>query len=151
MGDKDSYPETSETASVKEDKDKCSPKGAEHGDEADHKPHNEGRGDEVPEGLHPKETRKGVTLHRLENVVLSHIKHLRVIPAILLNRTGDVCRDTLRQRDLPLRTGQQESIEDLLSRGPNILAANSSAGRVRLRGGLAGRALVIVIMPAASR
>jgi len=127
------YVEPGLSRSIQEDEDKGGPKGTKHGNEADDEPDDEAEGNQIPQGLHPKKPGEGVALHGLEDVVLSDVEDLRVVAAVLLDGGRDVLRDGPGQRDLTFRSREEERVQDLLGRQPNVLPCHRVRRRVAVR------------------
>ena len=78
-GERQDQPATSVLSLIEEDKDKRSPEATEHAQESEDETEHAGRWGEVAESLHAEETREGVALHGLVDVVLSSIEDLWII------------------------------------------------------------------------
>src|SRR5690349_18784528 len=102
------YPKSLYSRFVQENQDERSPETAEHRHESKDKAHNQCRRNEVSKSLHSEEPGESIALHRLEDIVLSHIKHLGIVPSEFLNSCRDVLSDRAWQGDFALSAREKE-------------------------------------------
>jgi hypothetical protein len=126
------YPESCHPTLVEEDENESSPETTEHGNQTNNEAHDQGRRNEVSECLHSEKAGEGVALHRLEDIVLSYIEHLRIVPSEFLNGGDDVLSDGAWQGDFAFGIRQKERVKDLFGGGSDVLPSDRVRRGVRI-------------------
>lgn len=128
------YVESLHPRMIQEDQDERGPETTKHCQKANDEPHDQGRRDQIPQGLESKETGEGIPLHGLEDVVLGNVEYLGVVTAKFLDSSRHILGDRAGESDLSLGAREQERVEDLLGRGADILPGYHVSRRVRVGG-----------------
>lgn len=113
-------PAPSRSALVQENEYERRPESAEYRDQANDQTKQHSRRHDIAQSFCTKETREGVALHSLKDVVLSCVEHFGIIAAFALDVVGDVVEDALGKDDFALGAREEEGVENFLGGGADV-------------------------------
>jgi hypothetical protein len=124
------YPTPDMSRPIRKDHVETTPKAGHQACKAGDEPEQDRERHQVTQGLSLKETGECISLHGLKDVVLCIVEDFRVVSAFFFDGTDDSIEHRLRENDFSLRSGQDESVQDLLGAGFDVGSCYSVAGRV---------------------
>lgn len=109
------YPASCRTRLVQEDEDEGSPDGREEANQPDDKAQHHTLRDQITKTLGLQESWVGISLHRLEDIVLSGVEQLRVCSLFwAFDGILNLRQDALRNDDLSFGAWKEVCVQDLL-------------------------------------